>query len=330
MTSNELFFTRNKYGSIKNYIFILCLFAFSTASALAKTYIREYTYTASEADSKITSRINALDQVKVLLLQEIGTHIQQVIRITKDKSGLLAATEDIEAMAAGLTKVKILDEKWNGKTFYIKAEIIADTDQVLKSLDALKNQKNREALLILERSKENQIKLKEARNEIEKLRSQLSSTKTAREKETLVYKYKKQIEKINPSSASKELSCLAAGYGSNKNFKELTTRQAISDPLFTAKIEPKNTELIFKHNSSKYVANFTGQYLMTPEGDIVEDLTLKGVIYDQYVNADRKVLYQFYIPAGNHQNTLYSKMIWLTVNLETEETYIVIFECVRE
>lgn len=67
------------------YVLLVCVF-FST-TIHAKTYIREYTYKASEADSKLSSRTIALDQVKVLLLQEIGTHIRQKISIAKDSSG---------------------------------------------------------------------------------------------------------------------------------------------------------------------------------------------------------------------------------------------------
>ncbi len=45
--------------------------------ALAKpvTVTREYTYRASEADSKLTSRTIALEQVKRMLLEELGTYL---------------------------------------------------------------------------------------------------------------------------------------------------------------------------------------------------------------------------------------------------------------
>jgi hypothetical protein len=322
---------KNSFVSIINNLFImLCVSIFSVTSVQAETYIREYTYFASEADSKITSRINALDQVKVILLQEIGTHIQQQIRITKDSSGLMVATEDIEALTAGLTKVKILDEKWTGETFFIKAEIEADTEQVLKSLEDLKTQKNIELLKILEKSKENQLKLKEARKEIKNLRTQLAGSNSKTEKEKLISRYKKQIEKINPYSVSKELSCIASGFLSGNEFQELSRRQAISTPLFTAKIEPKDTTLIFHHNSNKFIANYRGQFLMTPEMELKKDLTLKGVIYDQYIDSGDDIFYQFYIPAGNHDTVLYTKLLWFSESRKIGETYIVFFECVRE
>ena len=57
------------------YIFFIGLLF--SQSLRAEIYIREYTYNASEADSKLSSRTIALDQVKIILLQEIGTHIRQ-------------------------------------------------------------------------------------------------------------------------------------------------------------------------------------------------------------------------------------------------------------
>ena len=94
---------------------ILVIWALAVSSVQAQTYIRDYTYEASEADSKITSRINALDQVKIILLQEIGTHIRQKINITKDGAGNTYASDDVEAITAGLTKVEIIEEKWEEK-----------------------------------------------------------------------------------------------------------------------------------------------------------------------------------------------------------------------
>ena len=73
------------------------LFAsFSPAIAETKTFIKEYTYQASEADSKQTSRILALEQVKRLLLEELGTYIVsetvvQDYQLTSDQITVLAA-----------------------------------------------------------------------------------------------------------------------------------------------------------------------------------------------------------------------------------------------
>ena len=177
---------------------ILVIFAITISSAQAKTYIRDYYYIASEADSKITSRTNALDQVKLLLLQEIGTHIRHEINITKDGSGITYATEDIEAITAGLTSVEIIEEDWNGETYYLKAEIDVDTERVLKELEDIKNEKSDEKKKQLESLKENQRKVEIYREEIDKLREKLKQANST-ERETIVIKYVETVDEISIS-----------------------------------------------------------------------------------------------------------------------------------
>lgn len=51
---------------------------------------REYTYVAGDADSKITARAMALEQVKRILLEEIGVYVHSTIEIrdTEENNGL--------------------------------------------------------------------------------------------------------------------------------------------------------------------------------------------------------------------------------------------------
>ena len=164
------------------------------SSSQAESYIRDYTYKASEFDSKVTSRTNALDQVKVLLLQEIGTHIRQKINISEDNSGNQIASEDIEAITAGLTKVEILDEKWNGESFYLKARVEANTDAVLNALESFRKDTSEESKKQLEALRSKQKELELAREEVVKLKEQLEQTKDEKEKKILSKKYKDKLE----------------------------------------------------------------------------------------------------------------------------------------
>lgn len=175
----------------------------------AQTYIREYTYTASEADSKITSRTIALDQVKLILLQEIGTHVRQTININKSESGNTFASEDIEAITAGLTKIDIMEEKWNGATFYLKAKIEADSNRVLNALKEFRNN-NKQTQLQLEALKANQMSLEKARDEITQLKQKLNKTKNESQKQKVIVKY---IETVNIISTSEMFN---KGYESDK------------------------------------------------------------------------------------------------------------------
>ena len=210
-------------------LFVVC--ALFSTSLIAETYIREYTYEASEADSKLSSRTIALDQVKILLLQEIGTHIRHELNVTKDNSGGAYASEAVEAVTAGLTKIEILEEKWNGITYYLKAKIETDTQQVLNALEEFKNA-NSEKKQQLETLKENQAALKKLREEIAQLRLKQKIAKTEDLEEKVNVRYIEQVKKLNVSdmhnkeydSIEKNISLKAEA--DKKELLENNTREA--------------------------------------------------------------------------------------------------------
>ena len=70
---------------------LLLLFVLQSYSfAEVKTYIKEYTYNASETDSKVSSCVTAMREVKRLLLEELGTYLESITEVknfelTKDQ-----------------------------------------------------------------------------------------------------------------------------------------------------------------------------------------------------------------------------------------------------
>jgi len=159
---------------------ILSLILCSVVLLNAKTWVREYTYQASEADSKLTSRAISLEQVKRLLLQEIGVYVHSTvlsgeIEVSGEVKELTA--KQIEIISAGITETKILEEDWNGETYYIKAEITADENDVIKRLDKVINDKEKTKQL-----EDSRKKTEEALLEIERLKQQLAQTKDEDEK----------------------------------------------------------------------------------------------------------------------------------------------------
>ena len=175
------------------------LLLITSATSQAKTYIRDYNYEASEADSKLSSRAIAIDQVKKLLLQEIGTHIRQKINISKNNRGDQIATEDVEAITAGLTKVEIIQEKWNGVTYYLQAKINADTDRVMNALEEFKKNNTEENNDQLEKMRANQRELENARAEIARLKNKLNSATTIEEKQEVMESYRESVEALSAS-----------------------------------------------------------------------------------------------------------------------------------
>ena len=120
----------------------LVFFVFCTLSASAqdKTFEREYTYKASEMDSKISCRAIAINQLRTELLNEIGVYVEseQLLKST-DVGGEFAQdfVENITTLSAGITKLEILDERWNGDTFWMKAAITIDKKSLEENLKQL-------------------------------------------------------------------------------------------------------------------------------------------------------------------------------------------------
>ncbi|MBM2837536.1 MAG: repeat-containing protein YrrB [Deltaproteobacteria bacterium] len=150
------------------------LFAAQSAHAEEVTFVKEYSYQASEADSKLTARAIALEQVKRLLLEELGTYLiseteVKNFQLTKDK---------ITTLSAGIVMTQILEDKWNGETYYLKARIKADPKEVTSTLDNLRHdmQKGKE----LEESKK---RADEALAEVARLRAELEAVKGDKQKQ---------------------------------------------------------------------------------------------------------------------------------------------------
>ncbi|MDR1341699.1 MAG: tetratricopeptide repeat protein [Prevotellaceae bacterium] len=118
--------------------------------AQQKIFMREYRYTASEADSKLTARSIATQQMRNELLREIGEFLLSE-KTLLTQSTLVGSNEEvaenfsskIEAISAGVVEMKILDETWNGETYYIKAQMAVDTADVERRIAEVLNDKEK-------------------------------------------------------------------------------------------------------------------------------------------------------------------------------------------
>jgi hypothetical protein len=152
--------TQDKYRvwlTLSIAIFSLLLVA-NLAFAKMVTFEKEYTYQASEIDSKVSCRAIALEQVKRLLLEELGTYLESETEI----KNLQFSKDQTKTLTAGVVRADIIDEKWDGKTYHLKAKIIADPIEVFKSIDALRKDRQRSKDL-----EETRKRAREALKEIE-------------------------------------------------------------------------------------------------------------------------------------------------------------------
>ena len=144
--------------------FLFLLFMPQLIFAETKTFIKEYAYQASDFDSKMSSRTLALEQVKRLLLEEVGTYLiseteVKDFQLTKDK---------ITTLTGGIVQTEILTEKWDGKTYYLKARMTIAPQEVTKFIEGVRenSQKNRELEETNRRVEEALIKIKKLQDEL--------------------------------------------------------------------------------------------------------------------------------------------------------------------
>lgn len=136
--------------------------------AATNVFEREYTYQASEADSKLSCRIIALEQVKRLLLEELGTYLQSISEV---KSFVLTKDE-IVSLTAGIVRTEIVSETWDGRVYRLKARIKADPNQVIEAISRLRQDHQKTKDLA-----ESQARAKQYLKEIERLKQELAKVK---------------------------------------------------------------------------------------------------------------------------------------------------------
>ena len=213
--------TKYRKGFVPSIALVFFFTIANLAFAETKVFVEEYTYQASEADSKISSRVIALEQVKRKLLEKLGTYIESQtevknFRLTKDQ---------IVILTAGIVRAEIIEERWDGKTYYLKAKMAADLKDVYNSIDKLRQDRQKTKEL-----EETRKKSDEALREVERLKKELEIAKA---------------EKPNLSQYNKAVNALSAidwfekGYalgtaGKHQEAIEAYTRAIELDPKLAA------------------------------------------------------------------------------------------------
>ncbi len=166
-------------------VILLPVILFSNVLAVTKTFIKEYTYQAGEVDSKISSRIIALEQVKRLLLEELGTYLESETEV----KNFQLTKDQITTLTAGIVQTQILKEKWDGERYWLQARIEADPEEVVKSVDSLRKSKGASRNL-----EDADKKVKDALREIEQLKKELESEKKDKSK---IKRYDEAVNKLS-------------------------------------------------------------------------------------------------------------------------------------
>jgi len=130
---------------IRTIIITSLLLITNTVLAKEQTYIRDYSYQASDTDSKVSARNASLLFLKQNLLSEIGTYVGSninIVSVASGSEGVTVSAQQVRSITEGFIKTEILDQKWNGVTYFIKAKMTADPDEIAKKLKAIAKASN--------------------------------------------------------------------------------------------------------------------------------------------------------------------------------------------
>ena len=118
---------------MKYLVLLLMVLSTSLSYAEESSYIRDYTYKASDLDSKVSARNNTLKLIKAGVLDEIISYVHNNSSLEQAQSGNEFRSSFIQktsSSSAGFVRAKILQESWNGFEMKIKAEVIADPEKM--------------------------------------------------------------------------------------------------------------------------------------------------------------------------------------------------------
>jgi len=185
-----------------------------SAAAKPQEFTREYEYIASEKDSKVSARENATEQMRAMLLREIGEVVIAEQKMESASSGNRFIydnySEKITAVAASMVKMEILTENWTGAKYFIRAKIVVDPSEVSKRAnEVLLNHKEMKTLQ--DKNREISQQVEKLNNEISKLRTKMQDSENFLFAEIREYKIKindylariAQLNKINAEISQK-------------------------------------------------------------------------------------------------------------------------------
>ena len=132
-----------------------------------KAFVREYTYLASEVDSEASCRTIALEQVKRQILEELGTYVENVT-VVRD---MQVDSDEIKTMTAGVVQTTILQEKWDGRTYWLKAQVKADPADVAAAIDKMRHDDQ-----LVRDLEESRLETALAMDEVQQLKDQMART----------------------------------------------------------------------------------------------------------------------------------------------------------
>ena len=235
-------------------IFILLLP--HSAYAETKTFIKEYTYHAGDEDSKNSSKTIALREVKKLLLEELGIYLESQTEVKNSQ----ITKDQIITLTAGIVNTEVIEDTWDGKVYWLKAKISANPQDVIKSIDNLR--KDRDKVKELEELRK---RSEELLRENERLNKDLKIAKGGNQQE-VTKAYKLNIDNLSATE------WFERGYkllkGNNTDAVKAFSKAIELDPQYAEAYFGRGAAYEFLGNYKQAVQNFTKTIELNPQAHV--------------------------------------------------------------
>ena len=292
--------------SLKTIAVIICILTFtcfwSSRFALAGlvTFQKEYTYQASEADSLLSSRVISLEQVKRLLLEQLGAYLESETEV----KNFQLTKDQITVLTAGIVRAEIIDERWDGKTYYLKAKITADPRDVANSIEKLRQDRQK-----MKELEETRKKAAEALKEVEELKKELEKAKAGKADQE---KYKNAVNRLSARDWYEKGIALYS-VGTPQEIIEAFTRAIELNPIFEEAYLWRGREYRKLDNYQQAIRDFDKAIELNPKyaeaymerGDTYERLRdYRRAIreYDRAIQLNPKEAWAYYSRGGAYDN----------------------------
>jgi hypothetical protein len=126
-----------KSPSLALFTLLACLVAYA-AQAAEEVLIREYTYDASELEGRHQARQNAMRVLRAQVLEEVSTLVISESDLKRQVRGQefdVAFRSRIRTISGGSIRGRVLDERWDGKSMWLRAEFRVDKTMMRKELE---------------------------------------------------------------------------------------------------------------------------------------------------------------------------------------------------
>jgi len=244
----------------------LSLLVFSSlVSAETKTFVKEYSYQASEYDSKVSCRALALEQVKRLLLEELGTYLESETEV----KNFQLTKDQIVILTAGIVQAEIIEERWDGKTYSLKAKITADPKDVASSIDKLRQDRQKTKELEEVRKTANELL-----REVERLKKELE---LAKKDQTKIARYDEAIKELSAKDWFEKGYAFGIA-GKNQEAVEAFTKSIELDPKNAEAYSFRGGDYFFLGNHRQAIKDFDRAIKLDPK--YATAYNNRGIAYD--------------------------------------------------